>query len=86
MILEPSNSVQKRKTALQTKAKGSLGYRFYLLYDKLCRKEVLEYAYPPCSSPEPIPRGGSMSASRKSWARRFPCASKSGRGRTRTRA
>ncbi len=33
MILEPPESVQKLQTALQAKAKGSPGYRFYLLYD-----------------------------------------------------
>jgi hypothetical protein len=45
MILEPPESVQKLQAALQAKAKGSPGYRFYLLYDKLDRKDVLEYAY-----------------------------------------
>jgi len=48
MILEPPASVQKLQTALQAKAKGSPGYRFYLLYDKLYRKDVLEYAYRCC--------------------------------------
>ena len=36
-----SASVQKLQTALQAKAKGSPGYRFYLLYDKVYRKDVL---------------------------------------------
>jgi len=40
MILEPPVSVQKLQTALQAKAKGSPGYRFYLLYDKVYRKDV----------------------------------------------
>ena len=31
--------------ALQAKAKGAPSYRFYLLYDKLYRKDVLKYAY-----------------------------------------
>ena len=48
MILEPPVSVQKLQTALQAKAKGSPGYRFYLLYDKVYRKDVLEYAYRCC--------------------------------------
>ena len=39
MILKPPESVQKLQTALQAKAKGSPGYRFYLLYDKLYRKD-----------------------------------------------
>jgi hypothetical protein len=31
MILEPPDKVQKLQAALQAKAKGSPGYRFYLL-------------------------------------------------------
>src|SRR5450759_4847348 len=50
MILEPPDSVQKLQAALQAKAKGSPGYRFYLLYDKLYRKDVLEYAYRCCKA------------------------------------
>ena len=50
MILEPPESVQKLQTALQAKAKGLPGYRFYLLYDKLYRKDVLEYAYQCCKA------------------------------------
>ncbi len=48
MILEPPVSVQKLQTALQAKAKESPGYRFYLLYDKVYRKDVLDYAYRCC--------------------------------------
>ena len=48
MILEPPVSVQKLQTALQAKAKEAPGYRFYLLYDKVYRKDVLEYAYRCC--------------------------------------
>jgi RNA-directed DNA polymerase len=50
MILEPPVSVQKLQAALQTKAKEAPGYRFYLLYDKLYRKDVLEYAYRCCKA------------------------------------
>ena len=42
MILETPASVQKLQTALQAKAKEAPDYRFYLLYDKLYRKDVLE--------------------------------------------
>src|SRR5882762_9890742 len=48
MILEPPSSVQKLQAALQAKAKEAPGYRFYLLYDKLYRKDVLDYAYRCC--------------------------------------
>jgi RNA-directed DNA polymerase len=50
MILEPPASVQKLQTALQAKAKEAPDYRFYLLYDKLYRKDVLEYAYRCCKA------------------------------------
>jgi hypothetical protein len=52
MVLEPPESVRKLQRALQTKAKGAPGYRFYLLYDKLYRKDVLEYAYDRCKANE----------------------------------
>jgi group II intron reverse transcriptase/maturase len=55
MSLEPPNSVQKLQTALQAKAKGSPGYRFYLLYDKVYRKDVLEYAYRRCRANQGAP-------------------------------
>jgi RNA-directed DNA polymerase len=50
MILEPPASVQKLQAALQAKAKEAPDYRFYLLYDKLYRKDVLEYAYRCCKA------------------------------------
>ena len=55
MSLEPPISVQKLRTALQAKAKGSPGYRFYLLYDKVHRKDVLEYAYRRCKANQGAP-------------------------------
>jgi RNA-directed DNA polymerase len=55
VILEPPSSVQKLQTALQAKAKESAGYRFYLLYDKLYRKDVLEYAYRCCKANKGAP-------------------------------
>lgn len=38
-------SVQKLQTALQAKAKENLSFRFYALYDKLYRADILQYAY-----------------------------------------
>jgi group II intron reverse transcriptase/maturase len=40
--------VQKLQAALHAKAKGSPGYRFYLLYDKLYRMDILNFAYDRC--------------------------------------
>ena len=48
MSLPPPPTVEKLQTALHTKAKGSPDYRFYALYDKVYRKDVLEWAYARC--------------------------------------
>src|SRR3954464_14338000 len=48
MSLPPPPKVQKLQEALHAKAKGSPGYRFYALYDKVSRKDVLEFAYARC--------------------------------------
>lgn len=55
MILEPPESVQKLRTALQAKAKDAPNYRFYLLYDKVYRKDVLTYAYRRCKANKGAP-------------------------------
>src|ERR1035438_5343698 len=66
LILEPPDKVQKLQAALQAKAKGSPGYRFYLLYDKLYRKDVLEYAYRCCKANRGSPGVDSQDLDRKS--------------------
>lgn len=43
-------SVQKLQTALHAKAKEEPSYRFYLLYDKIYRQDVLEHAYRSCKA------------------------------------
>lgn len=48
MNLSTPEKVQKLQTALHTKAKGSPEYRFYCLYDKVYREDVLAYAYECC--------------------------------------
>jgi len=45
MSLATPESVQKLQTALHDKAKKSPDFRFYSLYDKVYRKDVLTFAY-----------------------------------------
>jgi len=50
MSLEPPAKVGKLQTALHAKAKAAPAYRFYLLYDKVYRRDVLEHAYERCKA------------------------------------
>ena len=50
MSLKPPEKVGKLQTALHAKAKAAPSYRFYLLYDKLYRWDVLVYAYERCQA------------------------------------
>jgi group II intron reverse transcriptase/maturase len=44
----PSENVETLQTSLQTKAKAEPAFRFYALWDKVCRKDVLLEAYRRC--------------------------------------
>ena len=46
--LVPPRTVEKLQATLHAKAKGSPDYRFYALYDKVYRSDVLEHAYRLC--------------------------------------
>ena len=50
MSLLPPPKVEKLQGVLRTKAKESPGYRFYALYDKMYREDVLAYAYRRCKA------------------------------------
>ena len=50
MSLATPESVQKLQTALHDKAKRSPDFRFYALYDKVYRKDVLRFAYECCKA------------------------------------
>ena len=53
--LATPKSVQKLQTALHAKAKAEPGYRFYALYDKISRDDVLVHAYAQCRSNKGAP-------------------------------
>ncbi len=46
--LSTPESVQRLRTALHAKAKDEPGFRFYALYDKIYRQDVMEHAYACC--------------------------------------
>jgi RNA-directed DNA polymerase len=48
-------SVQKLQMALHAKAKAEAGYRFYALYDKISREDILARAYAQCRSNKGAP-------------------------------
>jgi hypothetical protein len=41
--------------ALHAKAKSDAGFRFYALYDKICREDILAHAYAQCRSNKGAP-------------------------------
>lgn len=50
MTLATPSSIQKLQTVLHAKAKEEPEYRFYLLYDKVYRRDVLQHAYACCKA------------------------------------
>jgi RNA-directed DNA polymerase len=47
-LTTPLERVQKLQTSLQAKAKAEPAFRFYSLWDKVCRADVIEEAYRAC--------------------------------------
>jgi RNA-directed DNA polymerase len=48
MSLPTPSTVEKLQTSLQTKAKTEPAFRFYSLWDKVCRSDVLAEAWRRC--------------------------------------
>jgi RNA-directed DNA polymerase len=55
MNLRPPNTVEKLQATLHAKAKKSPQYRFYALYDKVWRPDVLLAAYQQCAANDGAP-------------------------------
>jgi RNA-directed DNA polymerase len=53
--LATPTSVQKLQMALHAKAKAEAGYRFYALYDKISRDDILAHAWAQCRSNKGAP-------------------------------
>ena len=47
-LLTPQEKVEKLQNSLRAKAKAEPAFRFYSLWDKLCRADVLQEAYRRC--------------------------------------
>jgi RNA-directed DNA polymerase len=53
--LSTPKTVQKLQKALHAKAKAEADYRFYALYDKISREDILAHAFAQCRSNKGAP-------------------------------
>jgi RNA-directed DNA polymerase len=68
MNLETPEKIRTLQRKLYRKAKAEPAFRFYLLYDKICREDILRHAYKlaraNAGAPEAITRSSSAARSR----------------------
>jgi hypothetical protein len=57
LFFRDSPHLSQLQTALHAKAKAEAGYRFYALYDKISREDILAHAYAQCPSNKGAPGG-----------------------------
>ena len=76
-LITPLDSVRTLQNALQAKAKSEATFRFYSLWDKICREDVLHEAYRRCRANRGAPGVDGVrfeeieSQGRGSWLRRL---------------
>jgi group II intron reverse transcriptase/maturase len=63
-LATPAATVETLQTSLQAKAKAEPAFRFYALWDKVCRRDVLQEAYRRCRA-----NAGAAGVDRESFAR-----------------
>ncbi|WLA67222.1 hypothetical protein [Bradyrhizobium diazoefficiens] len=66
MSLETPDKIRSLQRKLYCKAKAEPAFRFYVLYDKICREDILSHAYKLARA-----NAGAPGVDGKSWPRLF---------------
>ena len=81
MSLETPDKIRMLQRKLYRKAKAEPDYRFYLLYDKIYREDILPHAYDTGSSEQGRAGSGweddSQRSSRRAWKSGWPASGRS---------
>jgi RNA-directed DNA polymerase len=68
MSLATPDSIRKLQRKLYLKAKDEPAFRFYLLYDKICREDILRHAYDLARANKGVPGVDAGLFSSVTWA------------------